>query len=126
MITQDKLVELLREQEVNVMFTKKNGTLRDMRCTLKTNLIPEDHRLVTKKDGVGGFEDLGVKPVKSRSKSPDNIAVYDLDVNGWRSFNYSSVVDVNFQVSGIDPLTASIGGILIVSGIVYTLSVLGV
>lgn len=67
---------VLHSNEVNVTFTKKDGTERDMRCTLKPELLPKVEITEGK---------------KARKKSETSIAVYDLEVQGWRSFNWRSV-----------------------------------
>ena len=71
---------------VTVTFTKKDGTDRVMKCTLKP-------------------EDLPPMPVKEdkeektdRKKSDTSLAVYDLEAQGWRSFVYKSVKSVSFDI----------------------------
>ena len=60
-------------------FTKKDGTERIMKCTLQEEYLPET---------VGG----------ERKKNEDSLAVYDLDVEGWRSFRWDSVKRINFTI----------------------------
>ena len=67
--------------EVTITFEKKDGTLREMRCTLKD--VPEYER----------------KTDVERKPSPDVISVYDLDKSDWRSFRIDSVKNVSFNLS---------------------------
>jgi len=78
--TKEQLVEQLREGEMVVHFTKLDGDVRIMNCTLNTDLIPEENR------------------PKGSTKEPSekqqaNLSVYDLTANGWRSFKVDRVFD---------------------------------
>ena len=67
-----------------VEFTKKDGTKRSMRCTLKPDLLPQ----VELTEGT-----------KERTITvTDNIPVFDTEANGWRSFNIRSVDTFSFGV----------------------------
>lgn len=67
--------------EVCVKFTKTDGTLRTMRCTLKD--VPE---YVPKTDRA------------PRKKNDEVMAVFDLDENSWRSFRIDSIKEISFNV----------------------------
>jgi hypothetical protein len=75
--TREELLKALRNNRVVVTFTKVDGTKRDLFCTLKTDLIPQDKAPKNE------------KPIKEN----DNvIKVFALDTaNGWRSFRVDSV-----------------------------------
>jgi hypothetical protein len=73
------LKKLLQEKVLTVLFTKKDGTEREMLCTL----LPEHLPVVDKKEGDE------VKPLKKQSE--DSIAVWDLEAKAWRSFRIDSV-----------------------------------
>lgn len=74
-IEKNTLIEQLASREVKVTFTKKDGTERVMLCTRSNTLIPPDHH------PKGEVE----------IEASDNIRVFDLEKQGWRSFNYTSV-----------------------------------
>ena len=74
------LVGLLEKSIVEVTFTKKNGTERIMKCTLQEDYLPET---------VGS----------ERKKNEDALAVFDLDMEDWRSFRWDSIKQVNFSIS---------------------------
>jgi hypothetical protein len=79
----NRLQEILREQEIKITFTKKDGTERVMRCTLDPNKLPVQESTETKTE---------------RKISTETMAVFDLDVQGWRSFTKKSVKCVDFTV----------------------------
>lgn len=72
-----ELKQLLQETVVNVTFTKKDGTLRTMPCTLNEALIPAEHA------------PKNADPERKRSEEAQ--AVYVTDAEGWRSFRWDSV-----------------------------------
>jgi translation elongation factor EF-G len=78
------LKKLLHERVVGVTFTKKDGTERVMQATLSEKYIPQAER----------GEDKSV----TRKKSEEALAVWDTEVQGWRSFRWDSVKSVNFSL----------------------------
>lgn len=77
----DDLKKKLRDGIVEVTFTKKDGTERIMKCTLKESLIPEKHKPKGDNPREGG-------------NSINVIACYDVEKEGWRSFTVSDVTSV--------------------------------
>lgn len=75
--------ELLKDGVIEVKFTKKDGSLRVMKCTLKEDLIPTEHA------------PKGTGKVKT---SGDVISVFDVENNGWRSVNCATIQE--FIVTG--------------------------
>jgi hypothetical protein len=73
------LISLLEEQPVEIVFTKKDGTERTMKCTLQEKYLPETV-------GTG------------KAKNEDALAVFDLEKEGWRSFRWDSIKQVNFSL----------------------------
>ena len=77
-----KLQTLLKDNIVEVTFTKVNGDLRTMKCTLKSTLLPE--RLTESKGKI----------------FPENVLpVWDIEKNAFRSFRVDHVHDY-IAVSG--------------------------
>lgn len=72
---------ILTVTTANIVFTKKDGTERVMRCTLNSAMIPADKH--PKSDST----------TKPRTDAVQ--AVYDLDADGWRSFSWDSVIEVS-------------------------------
>ena len=83
-VGRDWLKGLLRERVVGVTFTKKDGTERVMQATLSEQFIPQAER--------------GEDESPSRKKSEEALAVWDTEVQGWRSFRWDSVKSVNFSL----------------------------
>ena len=73
---------LLKTNIVNLEFLKKDGTLREMKCTLSEDKIPESSR----PKGSG------------KSQNNDSIAVFDLEKQEWRSFRFDSVKQLSFNL----------------------------
>lgn len=77
-LANDFLKEKLRENILNVVFVKKDGTERKMKCTLREDLIPALQK-TTETD-------------QKRVRSDESLAVWDLEKDGWRSFRYDSII----------------------------------
>jgi hypothetical protein len=78
-IGREWLIRLLEERSVEIVFTKKDGSDRTMKCTLMEKFLPET---------VGS----------DRPRGDDALAVYDLEKEGWRSFRWDSIKEVNFSL----------------------------
>jgi hypothetical protein len=81
MYEREKLISDLKQAVCEVTFTKVNGERRVMRCTLDPKVFP----LMT-------YEQFN--HLEEQQKRPENlsvIAVWDIGVNGWRSFRVDSV-----------------------------------
>lgn len=76
------LVGILNISEATITFTKNDGTERVLHCTLNPEVLP---KVEIKEDK------------KPRKKSDTNLAVYDLENKGWRSFVIKSVKSVNLE-----------------------------
>jgi predicted DNA-binding transcriptional regulator YafY len=75
---------LLRERVVGVTFIKKDGTERVMQATLSENFISE----ATNSEN----------SATTRKKSDEALAVWDTEAQGWRSFRWDSVKQINFTL----------------------------
>jgi len=73
------LISLLGERPIEIVFTKKDGTERTMKCTLMEEYLPET---------VGS----------DKPKNDEVLAVYDLEKEGWRSFRWDSIKEVHFSL----------------------------
>lgn len=72
----DEVKSLLSSGELYISFEKLNGDLREMRCTLNEDLIPEASQ---------------VKSGKTRAVNDEVQAVYDLSEQHWKSFRWDSL-----------------------------------
>lgn len=67
----------------NVKFIKKDGTLRSMRFVVVGGMTPEERRAF-------GVPPPSDKPART---APGSILVWDLDAEGFRTFNPSTAVE---------------------------------
>lgn len=70
----NEMFDMLANNVCRVVFTKKNGEERDMRCTRILDKIPPDMR-----------------PKGESEYSEEALRVFDLTAQGWRSFRVDSV-----------------------------------
>lgn len=87
-ITKQELVEKLQTEVVNLTFIKADGSERAMKCTKDIIHIPIMYHPKTDKEVKSKLDENG-NVIES-----DNISVWDLEAKGWRSFNFSKVVEV--------------------------------
>lgn len=81
--TRDGLVDILRHNIVSVTFTKVNGEERVMKCTLQVNYIPN------------ASSQNGELVIENSKTTSNNLSVWDIDANGWRSFRIASVKNIS-------------------------------
>jgi len=79
-MNRQEMISALKEDVCRVTFKKVNGDTRLMYCTLKSDFLPENDRMINE----AGFE-----PTKQVNEKV--LAVWDIDVKGWRSFRVDSV-----------------------------------
>jgi hypothetical protein len=87
-MTKEELVENLKQGEVVVTFKKKDGTDRVMKCTKSFDIIPENKHPKTEKEVNPKLDENGNIIVS------DLVMVWDLDKEGWRSFDYKSILKI--------------------------------
>jgi hypothetical protein len=71
---------LLREGTVSVKFEKKDGSLREMKCTLKDVPVYEK------------------KTQTPRKQNDEVMSVFDVDLQEWRSFRLDSLKEIGFTL----------------------------
>lgn len=76
MITRSEMIESLQMSNCRVVFTKVNGEIRDMLCTLQERYLPE---LKSKPDD------------KKRQPNESIIRAFDLNKKEFRSFRVDNV-----------------------------------
>jgi len=72
-----ELRNLLKSDLVTVVFTKKDGSKREMHCTTISQYLPEVAR---------GIVNMPPKE--------DVVTVWDLEQNAWRSFLFNSILSI--------------------------------
>jgi len=81
-IFREWVTDVLRKQEITVSFLKKDGELREMRCTLQEGVVPV---FIPATD-------------RTRTPNPEVCPVYDLDKQEWRSFRFDAVTKISFTI----------------------------
>jgi hypothetical protein len=92
-ITPEALRTLLLENECIVEFTKVNGEVRSMPCTLKAEFIPPSPPHITNTDNPIDFPE----PKKEKKINPDVLNVWCLDKKEWRSFRIANVISAKVK-----------------------------
>lgn len=77
--SRDNIKETLQNSVCKVKFTKVNGEERTMTCTLIDYLLPEYEAKV---EG------------RTKKENLDNLSVWDLDFEQWRSFKVNNIIDL--------------------------------
>ncbi len=81
-VSKEHLKELLQNQEVKVTFKKKDGSIREMCCTLNEKLIQPYER----------------KENSTPKRQNDEVLpVFDTEKNEWRSFRLDSIEKIEFS-----------------------------
>lgn len=80
-MSREELLNVLRKNVCSIRFTKVDGTLREMKCTLDKQHLPVH---------LDANEDSDYQ----RKENMNVIAVYDLEKMEWRSFRVDSLIDI--------------------------------
>lgn len=76
------LIGVLKEQPVDLKFEKKDGSVREMKATLKSDMVVEYEK----------------KTDKDKVVNEEVLAVFDLDKKEWRSFRLESLKEIHFTL----------------------------
>lgn len=90
------LQDLLRNETVEVVFTKTDGTQRAMICTMQSDIISAGVKLLEEKRAQSVTDEKTPKQKigNTTKKKVGNIAVWDVEAQSWRSFRVRSLVNV--------------------------------
>lgn len=84
LVEKKQVIKSLLKSHCEVTFTKVDGTIRTMPCTLKTESIPAEGFPILKE---------GSKPKKD---NPETISVWCLDKQSWRSFRIENIISIRW------------------------------
>ena len=79
-MSKQDFLNLLFNHVVLVRFTKKDGTIRDLKCTLKQDVIDTYYK-------------ENSKPTATRTTPEHQVCAIDIEQNAFRSFTIDSVID---------------------------------
>ena len=77
----EELKQALQSGTRLVTFTKKDGTVREMRCTLQPDLLPPQKDLE--------------EAIQEKKVNTEALAVWDLDKEAWRAFRIDAINSVS-------------------------------
>jgi hypothetical protein len=77
----DSLREMLKTDLATIVFTKIDGTKREMHCTLMPEYLPV----------------IELDPRIKYAPSPVIITVWDLEQNAWRSLKFNSILSIEMD-----------------------------
>jgi len=83
--TREQLAEMLQNNVCEVTFTKVDGSVRVMPCTLKESIIPKKP------------VDIASKSSEKRLRTLDVLSAWCTDKNEWRSFRVANVTKVEIR-----------------------------
>lgn len=72
---------VLRTETIRLTFTKKDGTIREMKCTLSESKLPKQEQ-----------------QKEARKLNDVSMPVFDLDKNEWRAFRFDAVNRISFTM----------------------------
>ena len=81
-IEKNWLKSTLTSEILNVTFIKSDGSERKMKCTLMEDKIPSEK----------------APKGSTKSKSDEVLPVFDIENDGWRSFRWDSIKQINFTL----------------------------
>ena len=76
--------DLLHETKIQITFTKQDGTVREMICTLNQDL--------------GAVMPVNKQPLKEERREDTACRVWDCDKAEWRSFRWDSLKRIEFTL----------------------------
>lgn len=82
-LTREEIIEALKTNICTVKFTKINGEIREMPCTLREDIVPKYERKTE---------------LKEAKQNLDTLSVWCTDKNAWRSFRVDSVMEVSINL----------------------------
>ena len=77
----DSLREMLKTDLATIVFTKIDGSMREMHCTLMPEYLPV----------------IELDPRIKYAPSPVIITVWDLEQNAWRSLKFNSILSIEMD-----------------------------
>lgn len=78
-IDKEDVKNKLQNSICKITFTKANGEIRIMHCTLNESLLPKQIDLE--------------EEIQKKKPNPDVLAVWDVENSGWRSFRWDSLTE---------------------------------
>lgn len=88
-MNKEELQKILRESHCAVTFTKVDGSVRTMPCTLRADIVPPAPAPKILSEG---------EVAKVKKSNPDVVNAWCTDKNEWRSFRVANVTNVEIII----------------------------
>lgn len=85
--SRNEVIDLLQKNVCVVNFTKRDGSSREMKCTLLGEYLPQQLDV----------EEYG--QAKSTKNNANNVVAFDIDTQGWRTFNINRLNSIALVLS---------------------------
>jgi hypothetical protein len=85
MYKREDIARFLSQGTAEVTFTKVDGSVRKMVCTIAPHLIPDDKKIKVTEPFV---------PAPANTPIPGYLRVFDVEKRDWRSFIVANVTDI--------------------------------
>ena len=89
----EQIKNILRSQVATVTFLKNNGERREMQCTLNMEYVPPS---------------MWPKGTLTEQNATDQVRVFDVKAQGWRSFNFKNFITIEFLAANGEAMGFSI------------------
>lgn len=76
-VKKDELVDILKNDAMEIVFTKKDGSERTMTCSLQKEFLPAIN-----------------SDAKIKKENFDVLNVFDLDINEWRAITLKNILSI--------------------------------
>ena len=76
------VIGVLKTNTVDLTFEKKDGTIREMKCTLEETRLPVIEK----------------KTERVRKVNDDVLSIFDLEKQEWRSCRFDSITNIHFNI----------------------------
>ena len=93
-VIRDWVRSLLQKGTVTVTFVKADGAVRDMKCTLDWEQIPQDKQ----PKGDVPVEKL-METKKRKEPDPHGLRVFDVEKQEWRSFRFDRLQKITTELA---------------------------
>lgn len=90
--SRDEVIKMLKTDVCEVVFKKTDGSIRNMKCSLKDEIITPYVDEINKRNEQLLLEG---KEIKKKKENPNIVSVIDVENNGWRSFKLDTIISIN-------------------------------
>ena len=109
LLPKDELEKELARGIVCVVFTKLNGEGRTLRGTTNEGFIPKE--LHGRSSSATDESNEGAKEGGGKKIGEDQVVMFDIDIQSWRSCKYSSILQLRVRLNSYDTFPGSVANL---------------